>query len=123
MGGAIIERRTAQFRVPFKVPFSSAAGPQVSPNSNVVLGDTISDAPETSPVSKDAPMEAPLQSPEDDIEVLSCKSGRCWSRCMLSNDATLPHLINIASPFSLPADEIDLDAPFSQKIPVRVLLI
>ena len=71
-------------------------------------------------MSKDAPMEAPLQSPEDDVEVHSCKSGHCWSRCMLSNDATPRRTIRIASPFSLPAEEMDLDAPFSQKIPVRV---
>lgn len=38
-----------------------------------------------------------------------------WSR------TSLP--IYLASPFSLPIEEIDLDAPFSQKIPVRVVLI
>ncbi|KAI9465108.1 ATP-dependent DNA helicase [Lactarius psammicola] len=92
------QRRTAQFRVPFKVPFSSAAAsaadPRVASNSNLGPGDTISEAPKASPASKSAPMEAHIPSSDDDVEVLS------------------------SSPFNLPTEEIDLEAPFSQKIPI-----
>lgn len=94
---ATYQRRTAQFRVPFKVPFSSAAASttdlRVASDSTLGLEDTINDATKTSPASKGAPIEVPIQSSDDDVEALS------------------------SSPFSLPAEEIDLDAPFSQKIP------
>ncbi|KAH9060432.1 ATP-dependent DNA helicase, partial [Lactarius vividus] len=89
-----VERRIQQFRVPFKVPSNSMP-----------------------PTSNDAPMD-PMQSP-DNIGVLSCESGR-WLRCVRScleqRHAAL--LIYVASPLSLSAEEIDLDAPFSQKIPI-----
>ena len=74
-----VERRTAQFRVPFKVPFSTAASsavePRVASNSNLGLGDTIGAAPKTSPTSKGASMEAPIKCLDDDVEDLSCESG------------------------------------------------
>ncbi|KAH8995511.1 ATP-dependent DNA helicase [Lactarius hatsudake] len=90
------QRRTQQFRVPFKVPSNSATAsvtdPRIASTSNVELGDTINDAP-TPPTSKGARMD-PIRSLDDDVEVLS------------------------SSPLSLSAEEIDLDAPFSQKIPI-----
>ncbi|KAH9028385.1 ATP-dependent DNA helicase [Lactarius pseudohatsudake] len=93
---AIYQRKIPQFRVPFKVPSNSAAAsvtdPRVVSTSNVGPGGTISDAPKTH-TSKGAPVD-PIQSPDDDVEVLS------------------------SSPLSLSAEEIDLDAPFSQKIPI-----
>ena len=93
-----VERRTAQFRVPFKVPFSSAAASGAEPRaSNSNLGrDTIKDAPKTSSAPKGAPMEAPIQSPDDDVEVLSCKSG-CWSRCVLWSRTTTRHASLLSS--------------------------
>ncbi|KAH9013168.1 ATP-dependent DNA helicase, partial [Lactarius deliciosus] len=92
-----VERRTQQFRVPFKVPSNSATAsvtdPRIASTSNVELRDTINDAPKTPPTPKGARMD-PIRSVDDDVEVLS------------------------SSPLSLSAKEIDLDAPFSQKIPI-----
>ncbi|KAH8984328.1 ATP-dependent DNA helicase [Lactarius akahatsu] len=91
------QRRTQQFRVPFKVPSNSATAsvtdPRIASTSNVELGDTINDAPKTPPTSKGARMD-PIRSLDDDVEVLS------------------------SSPLGFSAEEIDLDAPFSQKIPI-----
>ncbi|KAH8981052.1 hypothetical protein EDB86DRAFT_2977766 [Lactarius hatsudake] len=90
------QRRTQQFRVPFKVPSNSATAsvtdPRIASTSNVELGDRINDAPKTPPTSKGARMD-PIRSLDDDVEVL------------------------FSSPLSLSAEEIDLDAPFTQKIP------
>ncbi|KAH9016833.1 hypothetical protein EDB84DRAFT_1679664 [Lactarius hengduanensis] len=90
------QRRIQDFRVPFKVPSNSVAASvtdlPVASTSNVGLGGSISDAPKTPP-TKGAPMDS-IQSPNDDVEVFS------------------------SYPLSLSAEEIDLEAPFSQKIPI-----
>ena len=50
---------------------------------------------------------------------MSLVAGRDAFSGLERRHATLPFYP--ASPVSLPAEEIDLDAPFSQKIPVRVV--
>ncbi|KAI0248645.1 P-loop containing nucleoside triphosphate hydrolase protein, partial [Lactifluus subvellereus] len=106
-----LARRTTQFRVPFKVPFHTAsADSQVISNPR----DPTSDKPKSSGALDDAFGEPPIDLTDRDEKVFPCRwdfHSQDWSGLKFSS---LPLL---ASPISLPDDEIDLDVSLSRNVP------
>ena len=110
---SFIVKGTEQFRVPFKVPFITASvDRQVTPDKAEPICDEAAPLPDPD----DPSQKVSIDLTDQDDGALSCEL------CCPTKGRHVTMLVQtlslLASPFSLPDDDIDLDVSFSQKIPV-----